>query len=135
MIRYTPFDASPWRILDEMMDVDRRLNRVLQATADRVSARYPRVNIYTNDNTIVIDAELPGVDPAQIEVAVDSQVLTIRGQRRGEGDQQSAFERSFELPFAVAEEGLSAKYARGLLSVTLPKTPEAKPRRIEIQQN
>jgi len=134
MFRYTPYDVSPWRVLDEMMDVDRRLNRVLQATAERVSGRYPRVNVYTDDNGALVDAELPGVDPAQVEVAVDSQVLTIKGNRPGEGEDSRAFERSFELPFAIAEDGVGAKYDRGVLRITLPKAPEAKPRRIAITQ-
>lgn len=132
MYRYTPFDASPWRVLDEMMDVDRRLNRVLQATASRVAGRYPRVNIATGEYGVVVDAELPGIDPAAVEVAVDANVLTIKGKRPGEGDEARAFERRFELPFAVAEEGLAAKFARGILRVTLPKAPAAKPRRIAI---
>jgi HSP20 family protein len=119
-------------VLDEMMDVDRRLNRVLQATADRVSGRYPRVNIYAGDDGAMVDAELPGIDPSTVEVAVDARVLTIKGKRPGEGEEERPFERRFELPFAVAEEGLNAKYACGVLRVTLPKAPEAKPRRIAI---
>lgn len=132
MYRYTPFDVSPWRVLDEMMDVDRRLNRVLQAAADRVSGRYPKVNIYAGEEGIVVDAELPGIDPAAVEVSVDSQVLTLKGKRPGEGNDTRPFERRFELPFAVAEDGLSAKFSRGVLRVTLPKAAEAKPRRIAI---
>lgn len=132
MYRYTPFDVSPWRVLDEMMDVDRRLNRVLRATADRVSGRYPKVNVYAGEDGALVDAELPGIDPAAVEVSVDSQVLTLKGKRPGEGEEERSFERRFELPYAVAEEGLTAKYARGVLRITLPKAPEAKPRRIAI---
>lgn len=135
MFRYTPFDASPWRVLDELMDADRRLSRVLQASADRVSGRYPRVNVYTDDNGAVVDAELPGTDPAQVEVSVDSQVLTIQGKRSGEGTEERPFERRFELPFVVAADGVAAKYAHGVLRITLPKSPESKPRRIAITQN
>lgn len=134
MFRYTPFDASPWRLLDEMMDVDSRLNRVLQATADRVSGRYPRVNIYTGDQGAVVEAELAGADPAEVEVSVEDQVLTIGGQRRGSADEAQRFERRFELPFPVARDGVSAKHVRGMLRINLPKAPQARPHRIAISQ-
>ncbi len=135
MFRYTPFDVSPWRVLDEMMDVDRRLNRVLRATADHVSGRFPRVNVLAGDERVLVDAELPGIDPEQVEVSVESQVLTIRGRRGDNEETARAFERRFELPYPVSEEGVAARYARGILRVDLPKAPEAKPRRIAVSQD
>ncbi len=135
MYRYTPFDVSPWRVLDEMLDVDRRLNRVLRATADQVARRYPRVNILAGEDRILVDAELPGVDPKQVEVAVESQVLTLRGSRGGDDESEAnRFERRFELPYPVAEADVAARFARGILRIDLPKAPEARPRRIAVSQ-
>jgi len=134
MFMYDPFDASPWRVLDEMMDSDRRLNRVLQATADRVSGRYPRVNVYTDDNGALMDVELPGVLSENVEVSVDGNTVAIQGTWSDERSAGRRFERRFELPFTIAADAVGAKFGRGLLRVTLPKSPAAKPRRIMIDK-
>lgn len=132
MFRYTAFDASPWRLLDEMMDVDSRLNRALKATAERATGRYPRVNIFTSDNGAIVEAALPGTDPSTVEVSVEDQVLEIKGRRPDGKDSDQPFERRFELPFAVAEEGVNAKYSNGMLSINLPRAPQRKPHKIAV---
>ena len=83
----------------------------------------------------------PGVKEKDLEVTLESGVLTIKGQRRYEGSERDrlwlgrsygAFERAFTLPESIEEDGLSATLADGVLTIRVPKKPQAKPKKIHI---
>jgi len=106
----------------------------------------PVVDVKETDNEIVVTAELAGIDPADVSVTVENGMLTISGEKKEEVESRKddanyhlyerrygRFERSFTLPRAVISDDVRAEFANGLLTVTLPKTPEAKPRRIQIK--
>ena len=107
----------------------------------------PVVDIQENDQAWRICAELPGIDDKDIEVSVTDDSLAIRGEKKQSHDEREkgyalsertwgAFERSFALPSGVDTAAIAAEFARGVLTVTLPKTPEAQrkqPRRIAIK--
>jgi len=109
------------------------------------SAQTFRVEAYTEDGKYLIRAELPGVDPGKdVEVTVESGVLTIHAERREETkqDQRSEFRygsltRSVSLPEGVDPEQITAKYDKGILEVSVPVPEQAKPagRRIEIERS
>ena len=100
----------------------------------------PRVDFTETEDAYRIDAELPGLDAKDIEVRLEGDVLTIRGERKDEHDEKDdhgarhretlrgAFARLIRLPEGLDADAVSAVYKQGMLSVTLPKPPEAKPR-------
>jgi len=107
----------------------------------------PVVDIQESDQAWRICAELPGIDEKDIEVSVTDDSLAIRGEKKQAHDEREkgyalsertwgAFERSFALPSGVDTAAIAAEFARGVLTVTLPKTPEAQrkqPRRIAVK--
>jgi HSP20 family protein len=105
----------------------------------------PSVDIHESDNEIVVTAEVPGMDEKDVEVSVHNGVLTIKGEKKSEREseeggvriQERSFgkvHRSFRLPEAVDEEGISAHLDKGLLTVKMRKTEPSAPtgRRIPI---
>lgn len=121
--------------------------RLFQAGAsDRSNAAtgqwMPRVDIREEDKRFVILADIPGVDPGTIEIQMDKGILSIKGERRNEGEpsgkanrterEQGAFHRRFALPDSADAEGITASGKLGVLEVSIPKRPESSPRRISI---
>jgi HSP20 family protein len=103
----------------------------------------PRVDIKEEPDRFVIQADIPGVDPKDIEVHMEKGILTIKGERRTEskteGDQYTRVERShglfyrrFALPDSANPEGITAVGKHGVLEIAIPKRAETKARRIEI---
>lgn len=102
----------------------------------------PRVDIREDEQRFVILADIPGVDPAQIEVSMDKGILTIKGERQalgGEGGKYTrverahgVFHRRFALPDSADGEGITATGRFGVLEIVIPKKPLATPRRIAI---
>ena len=113
------------------------------ANAPRADAWQPAVDIREEDAQFVLQADLPGVDPASIEVQMDKGVLSIKGERRApapvEGPHFSrierrhgTFERRFALPDSADAEGIVASSRDGVLEIRIPKRAEAAPRRIQV---
>jgi len=103
----------------------------------------PPVDIYETADSIVLKAELPGVDPKDVEVKVEDNSLFLKGERRFEKEVKNenyhrversygSFARSFSLPNSIEAEKVKAEYKNGLLTLTLPKREEAKPKTIKI---
>lgn len=104
----------------------------------------PSVDIFENDNNVVIKAELPGMNPKDIDVRLENNILMIKGERHFEKEtkeenyhrverEYGTFSRSFSLPAAVKEDKVFAEYRDGILKITLPKREEAKPKAIKIE--
>ena len=104
----------------------------------------PRVDIREEAERFVILADLPGVDPASIEIHMDKGILSIRGERSTESKTENerfsrierahgVFYRRFALPESADPEGVSASGRHGVLEITIPKRPETTPRRIQVQ--
>jgi HSP20 family protein len=103
----------------------------------------PLADIYETDSDLIVRAELPGVDPKMVDLRVENNALTIRGERPFEQkvDKEhyhrlersyGAFSRSFALPATVDADKIRAQYRDGILNLTLPKSEKAKPKRIQI---
>lgn len=104
----------------------------------------PRVDIKEEDRRFVIFADIPGVDPANIEVSMDKGILTIKGERTVENREQNGrftrlershgvFHRRFALPDSADPEGITASGHQGVLEISIPKRAETTPRRISIK--
>lgn len=106
----------------------------------------PAVDIYETPNELVVKADLPDVNEKDIDVRVENNLLTIRGERKFEKSVSEenylrvertygAFSRSFSLPNTVNAETIGAEYKNGVLTVTLPKREESKPRQVKVTVN
>lgn len=141
---------DPFRELTTMQD---RINRIFgdiyyRSFDDDVMSRgdwMPPVDIYQNGNQeLVIKAELPGLKKEDLDVRVENNTLTLRGERKREETVKNeqfhrversygAFSRSFSLPSTIDTEKVNADFTDGVLSITLPLKEEAKPRQIEVK--
>src|SRR3990172_3685700 len=110
----------------------------------RTAGVFPPVNVWEEGDCFYAEAELPGVDPKEIEIEVVGNVLTLRGEKKHEREEEGkgfhyverrygGFNRNIELPISVDSEKVSAAYKNGVLTVTLPKHPESKPKRIAVR--
>jgi HSP20 family protein len=104
----------------------------------------PSVDISETEDKLLIKGEFPGLDVKDINVSISGDLLTIKGEKKREEEEKDehhhcveryygSFQRSFRLPVNVKTEGIEAKFDRGVLKVTLPKTEEAKKKEIEIK--
>ena len=127
------------RLHDEVNRLFTRGSSRQMATADA-----PALNVWASDHVLRVTAELPGIDPNQIDVSVEGDQLTLRGsipeRSLKEGErwvrQEHApytFVRSFRLPFRVESDKIEAQYANGILNLTLPRAESEKPKRIQIK--
>ena len=144
IVRYDPF--RDLRTLQE--EVNRLFTgNMARAFDDEGIARgswNPNVDIYENQDHIVLEAELPGMNREDFDLSVENNIITLRGERHFEKKDETdnyhrveraygTFTRSFTLPNTVSGEGASAEYRNGVLRVVLPKKEETKARRIEIK--
>ena len=143
MITYDPFR--------ELRSLQDEVNRVFSSNLNRSGepglgrgAWNPSVDIFENKDQIVLEAELPGISPEDVNISIENNVLTIHGERKfekkDEGDNfhrversYGSFTRSFTLPPTVSSENVLANFENGILRLELAKREEAKPRRIEIK--
>jgi HSP20 family protein len=143
-----------WEPLRDLVSLQERMNRLFDESFRGVNrgtgeedwlggSWAPAVDIYEQDGNIVLKAELPGVDPKDVDVRVENNILTLRGERKLDHEVKKenyhrveraygAFTRSFTLPNVVDTEKIKAEYKDGLLRMTLPKKEEARPKQISI---
>ncbi len=127
-------------------EMDRLLDGVvgpLCCGLTRDSRAFPAVNVWEDGDNVYAEAEVPGVTMDEIELTVVDDELCIKGERKsGDGDSVTyhrrergtgEFSRFITLPTAVAAEGVNAVLKNGVLTITLPKSAAAKPRRIEVK--
>ena len=106
----------------------------------------PAVDLSETDNEFVVKASLAGVKPEDVDISVNDGILTVKGKKKyddkTEGEnfyrreiRYGAFSRSIPLPAAVDQEKAEAAFADGVLTVTLPKSAEAKPKQIKIKSS
>ena len=134
--------------LDRMMSLNRALDQALSnATWPDNRVWVPAIDVVEQRDSYLMYAELPGVDPSQIEITFEQNVLTIRGtkqsnvQASNDGEVRvyaaervtGSFERSIRLPEFVDGDHISAEFNNGLLKVQVPKAVAAQPRRIVIK--
>jgi HSP20 family protein len=146
----------PWRgrtlpvatlasLREEMNDL---LNRFWSNTSEPfgLAEWAPAVDVSETNDAVLVHAEIPGIEPGDLDISVVGDVLTIRGEKRDESDQSGrnyhrverrygTFTRTLPLPAAVDPDQVMAKAKAGVLEIRLPKRPEAKAHRVEIRQD
>lgn len=132
---------SPWRDVARLQD---EVNRLFAEAREPFTPTFPAVNIWTNQEGAVVSAELPGINPDQLEISVMGNAVTINGRREPEKLSEDAtfhrrervsgqFTRTLEVPFRVEASKVTAEYRRGVLNVLLPRAEEDRPKKITIK--
>ena len=130
---------NPWSILDEMLDANSRVFSHLRA---RAAGKFPPVNVFLDDNALIVDLELPGRTAKDVELSLEPQAIVISDKPAAKVDAGTgknlevtpAWSRRLNLPFRVNAEKANAKFADGILRIELPKADEANVRRIAISE-
>ncbi len=128
------FSRSPWAGLET--EIDRWFDAAMTGLPGRNGGHHFPVDLFEDENSAYVRAELPGVSRDDIGVEIVEGALSISATRRqndGNREQSFAFSRTIALPAEVQSEKVGAAYENGVLTVTLPKREEAKPRRITVQ--
>ena len=134
-------------VIDEMSKMQREMERMVSAFSPdraRMGASFPAINAWTNENEEIVTAEIPGVEPLDIEITVNNDVLTVTGERKAMDLSEDVryhrrerlngkFSRSIQLAFPVDTEKVNASIENGILTVVLPRAEADKPRKISIQ--
>jgi HSP20 family protein len=139
-----PRSLFPWRrpLRDEVEDL---ISRFWDADTDWFGGEIsPSADISETDKTVEVRMDVPGMKAADIDIKLSNNVLTVTGERNEEKEEKGRtfhrverrlgkFSRSFTLPCAVAEDEVAAEYRDGTLNITLPKSEEAKARKITVK--
>jgi HSP20 family protein len=139
--RWEPFRGAA--TLQEQ--VNRLFGNVLEHSGEEsnLTSWAPAVDIYETEHELVVKADLPEVNPKELDIRVENNLLTIRGERKFEKKVNEdnylrveraygSFSRSFSLANTVDAEAIRADYQNGVLTLTIPKREEAKPKQIKV---
>ncbi len=144
-----------WDPFRDLMSLQDRMNRLFDESVGRWRSSdeemdkgiwSPAVDIYETEHDIVLKAELPEVNQKDIDIRLENNTLTLRGERKFEKETKEenyhrveraygTFSRSFTLPSTVDQERIKAEYKDGVLKVTMPKKEEVKPKQIKVGVN
>lgn len=150
LTKWTPFEM--WDPFREMRSLQERMSRLFESSFGRPSHAeglltdgwFPAVDIHEDGNNIYLKAEIPGVRKDDLNISLDNNILTIKGEKKQESEVNEenyhrmeryygSFSRSFTLPASVDSAKVAAVYKDGILTLTLPKKEEAKPKKIDVK--
>jgi HSP20 family protein len=137
---------EPFRGVTALQDqISRLFNDAFERTGEEsnLSAWAPATDIYETEHELVVKADLPDVDPKDLDIRVENNILTIRGERKFEKKvneenylrverSYGSFARSFTLANTVNPDAIKAEYQNGVLTLTIPKREEARPKQIKV---
>jgi HSP20 family protein len=153
LIRWQTPQLSAWPNFGRLTDLRDEIDRLFDVplaemtrTSRLLSGWTPALDLYEDKDNFVVKAELPGMRKEDIEIALHEGSLSITGERKAEQKLDDSevyraerfvgrFQRTVTLPAPVAADAVKANYQDGVLTVTLPKTEEAKPKQISVQVN
>lgn len=140
-----------WDPFRDLMTLREKMNRLFEDAftargeeKDLISSSWtPSVDIYEGENALILSAELPGIEEDDIEIKVENNTLTLKGERKFEKETKEenyhrieraygSFSRSFTLPNYIDHDKIKAEHENGVLKITMPKKPELKPRKVKI---
>ena len=134
-----------WNPMREMVSLRDEMNRLFERAFDDVpltqwqpSANWGlAVDVVENDDTFIVKASVPGMNPDDLDITISDNVLTIKGEYKSDEtiseEKYRSFGRSISLPMSVNADNVEASYESGVLTLTVPKAEEVKPRRITIK--
>ena len=132
---------SPWTDLERM---ENEMNRMLSRYAYPSSSEFPAFNIWGAPDQAVVTTEIPGIESDSIDISVAGSTLTVRGSREPESIREGEsyhrrerwygkFSKTIELPFAIQADKVEARFAKGILSITLPRSEAEKPKKVLVK--
>lgn len=135
-----------WSGFNRIPDLRDELEQFFNFPAATTNAWSPALDVYEEKDNYVVKVELAGVNKEDVKLSLERGTLTISGERKSEAKQETTevhyserfygrFQRTVNLPESVAADKVTAQYKDGILTVTLPKSEEAKPRQIDIKLN
>ena len=143
---------AQWNPLHDLVSLQDRMNRLFEDASQRRASEanssdeveaadwYPAADVYEQEGEYTVAVDIPGIDRATLDISVDNDRLTIKGNRvlpdstRHRAECPSGkFLKTFSVPAAVDQGGIRADYKDGVLQVHLPKRPERKSQRVEIK--
>ena len=137
---YTPWGEMD-RLLREMNDVFSSLEH---SKNRQIRKDFPLINMWGNENEVILEAELPGIDPEKLNIHALEDMISIEGKRDEDIEKEmnfhrqerrmGSFKRVFQLPYQVEPEKVEAKYEKGILRITLPRSEENKPKKISVSK-
>lgn len=150
IMRWQRPELSPWTGFGRLTSLRDEIDRLFEAplselarTSNLLSGWTPALDVYEDGDNLIVKAELPGMKREEIDVSLHDGVLSISGERKTQENYEQAevhrserfvgrFQRSVSLPVTVAADKVKAQYKDGILTITLPKTEEAKPKHIDV---
>jgi len=131
------------RVFDPWSEFE-RMNRTLRRFALPSTVEFPAINMWVSENNAVVTTEVPGIDPNALEISVVKDSLTLRGSRQDEELKEGEsyhrrerwsgqFTKTLELPFPVDAGKVEARFAKGVLFISLPRAEADKPRKIVVK--
>lgn len=149
MVELVTWPRNRWSVFDELESLQEDMNRLFADRAydgPRRSAAevYPPMNVWSSSEGLLIDVELPGVDPKDVDISVKGDELTLRGKVNAGEPQEGEtfyrrerpsgeFARTLQLPFRANSDAVKASYKNGLLRLSVPRSEDEKPRKIAIE--
>ncbi|MFQ6108321.1 MAG: Hsp20/alpha crystallin family protein [Candidatus Aminicenantales bacterium] len=140
-----------WDPFRDLITLREKMNRLFEEAftsrgeeKELISSSWtPSVDIYETENALILNAELPGLDENDIEIKIEDNTLSIKGERKFEKETKEenyhrieraygSFYRSFSLPSYVDQDMIEAEHENGILKITMPKKPELKPRKVKV---
>jgi len=150
LIRWHRPDLATWSGLGRLTDLRDDLDRLFESplvewahNSNLLSGWNPALDLYEDKDTLYVKVELPGMKREDVDVSLHEGSLSISGERKSEQKHEDAevyraerffgrFQRTVTLPTPVAADKVKAQYKDGILTITLPKTEEAKPKQIDV---
>ena len=144
-------NLTRWEPAREMMTLREAMDRLFDdaftrplSVRDGWSMASPAIDMYQTDNDVVVKASIPGIKAEEVQINITGDILTLKGEARQEEDRKErswhireqrfgSFERSIVLPTDVKSDKAEAVFENGILTITLPKADEVKPRTINIK--
>ncbi|MEW5957464.1 MAG: Hsp20/alpha crystallin family protein [Chloroflexota bacterium] len=136
---------SVWREQDRLRrELDRLFAGFFEGPRIQAPASYPAMNVWTSNDGVVLTAELPGVEPDDIDISVVGDTVTVSGSRRAPELRENEryhrrergfgrFTRTFQLPCQVDADKVEAVFSNGVLHISLPRAEDDKPKKISIK--
>ena len=144
-------NLTRWEPAREMMTLREAMDRLFDdaftrplSVRDGWSMASPAIDMYQTDNDVVVKASIPGIKAEEVQINITGDILTLKGEARQEEDRKErswhireqrfgSFERSIVLPTDVKSDQAEAVFENGILTITLPKADEVKPKTINIK--
>lgn len=146
-------ELTKWTLLPTISSFQNEMNRMLERFFDsgglfdsrgEAGAWLPPIDLLETADKVVVKAEVPGVDPKEINISVQDNILTIKGEKKEEKEEKGktfyrmerlhgSFSRSIDLPTSIDVNTIAAEYKNGVLEITMQKKEEVKPKQISVK--